>query len=81
MSQDEHNAIVRTAKQYGKWTMTNASTLGAYRTAILSGTYIIQHTPADAVLSDEDVQQIVAGKHHMTPTVNIYQYSKAAKVS
>lgn len=81
MSQDEHNSIVKTAHRYGYWTMTHASTLDAYETAIESGTDFIQHTPADELLSNETIAKIVASGAHVTPTINIYQYASAAKTS
>ncbi|KAK4942297.1 hypothetical protein LTR10_017903 [Elasticomyces elasticus] len=81
MTKDEHNIIVKTAHQYGYWTMTHASTLDTYNMAIESGTDIIQHTPADEPLSDASIAKILAGGHYVTPTINIYQYTQAATVS
>lgn len=81
MSQDEHNSIVKTAQDAGYWTATHASTLDAYTMAVNSGTNFIQHTPADGNLTDETIAQIVQKGLHVTPTVNIYQYSQAAQVS
>lgn len=81
MSQEEHNIIVQTAHEFGYWTMTHAATLDAYLTGIESRTDIIQHTPADALLSNQSIAQIVANGQLVTPTVNIFQYAQAAQAA
>lgn len=81
MSQEEHNVIVQTAHQYGYWTMTHASTLDAYEMAIESGTDIVQHTPADGLLSNGSIARLVAKHGYVTPTVNIYQHAQAAQTA
>lgn len=81
MSQDEHDIIVKTAQEKGYWTMTHASTLNAYLTAIASKTNIIQHTPADALLSSAAIASIIANHQLVTPTVNLYTHPEVAQTS
>ena len=79
MSQQEHNTIVKATREAGYFSWTHASTLDAYNTSIISTTDFIQHTPADANLTDAMIAEIVANKQYVTPTVNIYQAGPAVK--
>lgn len=81
MTQEEHNIIVKTAKENNYLTMTHASTLDAYITSVISNTSIIQHTPANALLADDTIAQIIANRQLVTPTDNIYQQAAAVKTA
>lgn len=79
MSQDEHNTIVNATRDAGYFSWTHASTLDAYNTSIISTEDFVQHTPADANLTDAMIAGIVANKQYVTPAVNIYQAGPAVQ--
>jgi imidazolonepropionase-like amidohydrolase len=69
--QDTQNAMVAAAHAKGKSTMTQATQLSFFESAILSKTDIIQHAPADLNLSRSVIDLMVQQKQSVTPTMEI----------
>ncbi|KAJ4298976.1 hypothetical protein N0V90_004220 [Kalmusia sp. IMI 367209] len=67
-------ALVRATHNFGKQTMSHASTLNDYCQAIASGTNGPQHIPQDGLLNTSAILQMKKQHQFATPTMTVFHY-------
>jgi imidazolonepropionase-like amidohydrolase len=66
-------ALVQATHGFGMQAMTHAADIKAYEQAIVSMTDVIQHIPADGLLSDMALEAMQRNNQWATPTINIFK--------
>jgi hypothetical protein len=75
-SLEQQIEMVRVAhEQFGRQTMTHASTVVAYGDAATSITDAVQHVPDDGLLGCKVIRTLRRQGQYVTPTLNIFRYA------
>lgn len=70
---EQQSTMVQLARDHNSFAATHATLMEFYEQAIQSKVDGIQHTPADAILSSDQINQIKSQSQFVTPTMELYR--------